>query len=190
MGKIIRNGIEFSGTSDSANNINYDNSVSGLEARTAQEAIDTLSDSLTASDNLKFQFATDGEGNYGYLKGDDTFVPFKGSLELISTKQDVKTHPTGAVLTATVSYTHTCVKSGSAIVILHGSNESGNYGSITESVKLNDVEQNKSLQIKGITADFADIFLLDCKAGDVIDLSITTSRQNSAYMYATYALYA
>lgn len=46
MGKIIRNGIEFSGTSDSANNINYDNSISGLEARTVQEGIDVLNDSL------------------------------------------------------------------------------------------------------------------------------------------------
>ena len=44
---------------------------------------------LTASDNLKFQFATDGEGNYGYLKADDSFVPFKsggfiGSLKATS----------------------------------------------------------------------------------------------------------
>ena len=35
-----------------------------------------LNDSLTASDNLKFRFATDGEGNYGYLGADDSFVPF------------------------------------------------------------------------------------------------------------------
>lgn len=46
MGKIIRNGIKYSGTTDSANKINYDNSLSGLEAKTAQEAIDELSDSL------------------------------------------------------------------------------------------------------------------------------------------------
>ena len=46
MGKIIRNGIEFSGAIDTANNINYDNSVSDLEARTAQEAIDELNDKL------------------------------------------------------------------------------------------------------------------------------------------------
>lgn len=38
-----------------------------------------LNDSLTASDSLKFQFATDGEGNYGYLKCDDTFVPFSST---------------------------------------------------------------------------------------------------------------
>lgn len=37
-----------------------------------------LTDSLTASDSLKFQFATDGEGNYGYLGADDSFIPFKG----------------------------------------------------------------------------------------------------------------
>lgn len=36
---------------------------------------------LTASDNLKFRFATDGEGNYGYLKADDSFVPFKSGLD-------------------------------------------------------------------------------------------------------------
>ena len=113
-----------------------------------------------------------------------------GMLELVSSNQDAKTHSSGADLTATVSYTHTCVKSGSAIVILHGSNESGNYASITESVKINGVEQSRNLQIKGCTADFTDIFLLDCKAGDVIDLSVTTNRWNSKYMYASYALYA
>ena len=47
MGKIIRNGIEFSSTSDTANNINYDNTQSGLSAVTAQEAIDEVNDSLT-----------------------------------------------------------------------------------------------------------------------------------------------
>lgn len=26
---------------------------------------------------MKFQFATDGEGNYGYLGADDSFVPFR-----------------------------------------------------------------------------------------------------------------
>lgn len=38
-----------------------------------------LNNSLTASDSLKFQFATDGEGNYGYLGADDSFIPFKES---------------------------------------------------------------------------------------------------------------
>lgn len=36
-----------------------------------------LNDSLVAEDNLKFRFSTDGEGNYGYLGADDSFIPFK-----------------------------------------------------------------------------------------------------------------
>lgn len=51
MGKIIRNGIEFSGTRDTANNINYDNTLSGLNAATAQEAIDELSADLGKDEN-------------------------------------------------------------------------------------------------------------------------------------------
>ena len=47
MGKILRNGIEFSSTSDTANNINYDNSKSGLDAVTVQEAVDEVTDSLS-----------------------------------------------------------------------------------------------------------------------------------------------
>jgi len=36
-----------------------------------------IKQNLTAEDSLEFKFATDGEGNYGYLKGDGTFTPFK-----------------------------------------------------------------------------------------------------------------
>ena len=32
---------------------------------------------LTASDNLEFKFASDGEGNHGYLGADGSFIPFK-----------------------------------------------------------------------------------------------------------------
>ena len=39
--------------------------------------VNNLNDNLTASDNLKFRFATDGEGNHGYLGADDSFIPFK-----------------------------------------------------------------------------------------------------------------
>ena len=39
-------------------------------------AIKQLNENLVAEDNLKFQFATDGEGNYGYLGADDSFIPF------------------------------------------------------------------------------------------------------------------
>jgi len=40
---------------------------------------------LTAEDNLKFRFATDGDGNYGYRGADDSFVPFKSGAELVGT---------------------------------------------------------------------------------------------------------
>lgn len=71
MGKIIRNGIKYSGTTDSANKINYDNSLSGLEAKTAQEAIDELTENFGG-----LRFGTDGEGNYGYFGADGSLIPF------------------------------------------------------------------------------------------------------------------
>ena len=54
MGKIIRNGIEFSGTTDTANNINYDNSISSLVATTAQEAIDELDEKIGNGGNIVY----------------------------------------------------------------------------------------------------------------------------------------
>lgn len=63
------------------------------------KCVNQLNNSLTASDSLKFQFATDGEGNYGYLKGDDTFVPFKSgyidmfnNLETIEAKSGISSN--------------------------------------------------------------------------------------------------
>lgn len=47
MGKIIRNGINYGGTYEDATSVNYDGTASGLEARTVQEAVDELSDSLS-----------------------------------------------------------------------------------------------------------------------------------------------
>jgi len=42
MGKIIKNGIEYGGSSNEAININYDNTSSELNANTVQGAIDTI----------------------------------------------------------------------------------------------------------------------------------------------------
>lgn len=59
-----------------------DNSLSGLieEVDAFEDSVDieitNINNNLTASDSLVFKFATDGEGNYGYLDGDDTFHPF------------------------------------------------------------------------------------------------------------------
>lgn len=38
--------------------------------------ISDINSSLTAQDNLKFKFSTDGNGNYGYLKSDNSFAAF------------------------------------------------------------------------------------------------------------------
>lgn len=43
---------------------------------TVQGQITTLNGQVN-SGNIPFRFSVDGEGNYGYLKADDSFVPFK-----------------------------------------------------------------------------------------------------------------
>lgn len=54
MGKIIRNGIEFCGTSDTADNIIYDNTDSGLAATNTQTAIDELTNKVKAGGNVVY----------------------------------------------------------------------------------------------------------------------------------------
>lgn len=53
MGKIIRNGVEYSGAVEDATAVNYDNSLSGLNAQTVQEAVDEVQENVSAlNDNL------------------------------------------------------------------------------------------------------------------------------------------
>ena len=66
--------VSQEGDSFSAENMN------NLETRIGNE-FGEINDSLTASDNLRFRFATDGEGNYGYLGADDSFIPFNSSYK-------------------------------------------------------------------------------------------------------------
>ena len=54
MGKIIRNGIEFCGTSDTADNIIYDNTNSGLAATNTQTAIDELTNKVKSGGNIVY----------------------------------------------------------------------------------------------------------------------------------------
>ena len=55
MGKIIRNGTKYSGTTNSADKINYNNTLSGLEAETAQEAFDELNTKIkNGGSNIKY----------------------------------------------------------------------------------------------------------------------------------------
>lgn len=44
-----------------------------------------LSNQITAEDGAKFRFATDGEGNYGYLGADDSFIPFSNAMLICAT---------------------------------------------------------------------------------------------------------
>ena len=50
-----------------ASKIGFDNKGTNLSSNTVQAAITELNSSLTASDNLKFHFATDGEGTHGNI---------------------------------------------------------------------------------------------------------------------------
>ena len=82
MGKIVRNGIDYSTTSSNANNINYDNTLSGLTAVTAQEAIDELTENVsTLNDSLgqvKTYVGSDGKLHFVDASGADTVLPFNG----------------------------------------------------------------------------------------------------------------
>ena len=62
--------------------------------------------SLTASDNLKFRFATDGEGNYGYLGADDSFIPFSGGKLLWTNPKPRSTFNAQSITIPENSYTH------------------------------------------------------------------------------------
>ena len=69
MGKIIRNGVEFSGTLDNAANVNYNNELSGMEATTVQEAIDELDNSTVKSINANVTaIYNPSVGSYCYQK--------------------------------------------------------------------------------------------------------------------------
>ena len=67
-------------------------------------AIKQINESLVASDNLKFQFATDGEGNYGYLGADDSFIPFSsGGIKEIAIAQRGYYSGSGTIGTAIIN---------------------------------------------------------------------------------------
>ena len=53
LGKIVKNGVTYSGSSDNANNVKYNNNASNLDATNVQEAIDKLDESVdTLNSNL------------------------------------------------------------------------------------------------------------------------------------------
>ena len=46
LGKIVKNGVTYSGSSDNADNVKYNNNASNLDATNVQEAIDKLDESV------------------------------------------------------------------------------------------------------------------------------------------------
>ena len=52
LGKIYKNGIQYSGTTDAATNINYDNSKGAIKAGNVQCAIDEIMETTSQSRNI------------------------------------------------------------------------------------------------------------------------------------------
>lgn len=149
------------------------------------ETINTLTDNLTASDSTKFRFATDGEGNYGYLKADDSFVPFKSGKEYSITDASgnelVNITSAGASCTATNGiaatssnvYIHTDMNCN---IILSESANSGDCGSVGT------LYVNKESKLTCSRSQGSQTINLDLHDGDV--LYCTTFFGNSIFNHS------
>ena len=77
MGKIIRNGITYGGTSNSAGNISYNNTTSGLNSVTVQNAITELKSLFDNSEHVTMKIVqelplvSEAEDNVIYLIDED-----------------------------------------------------------------------------------------------------------------------
>ena len=66
MGKIVKNGVTYSGSSDNADNVKYNNNVSNLDATNVQEAIDKLDESIdTLNGKLNYKHMSIKDGMAG-----------------------------------------------------------------------------------------------------------------------------
>ena len=110
MGKIVKNGVTYSGSSDNADNVKYNNNVSNLDATNVQEAIDKLDESvdilnsnLTQVQNQIVPTASIEMGetaSKAYSKGD--FLVKDGTLYKVTkaiSKDDTLTVGTNIVMT-------------------------------------------------------------------------------------------
>ena len=84
MGKIIKNGIEYGGSTNEAVNINYDNSASGLSASSVQTAIYELMGRIYYRVGDTYSNTSTNRGSYvGYISSSNTTV----TVTLILDKQ-------------------------------------------------------------------------------------------------------
>ena len=125
--------------SKDAKSITYDDSHSGI-GDNVQDAIDNLGlgvyefatmleDALTAN-GLRFRFETDGEGNYGYLGADGSFIPFSsGGGEAEKYKETIVATLNRANLSLTVDSTWEEITEGLKSLYPEVFNVFSNWGS-------------------------------------------------------------
>ena len=87
LGKIVKNGVTYSGSSDNADNVKYNNNASNLDATNVQEAIDKLDESVdTLNSNLGgFSFKTTSGKKQVSTDGGKTWSNFSSGAELLWT---------------------------------------------------------------------------------------------------------
>ena len=73
LGKIYKNGIQYSGTTDAATNINYDNSKGAIRAGNVQGAIDEIMETTSQSRTLT-QAEYDALPDTKYTDGIEYFI--------------------------------------------------------------------------------------------------------------------
>ena len=143
---------------------------SQIGAATSDE-LEELNASLTASDSLKFQFATDGEGNYGYLGADGSLIPFKGNAAAIVGSLGTSN------IGVTTGITFTAPQKGKYTFITVGNNLD-NSGDKNITVKKNDTVV-KTITLPSTNPEFyiykAENFDLDLEKDDVITVTKTTT---------------
>ena len=90
--------------------------------------LDNIENDLVASDNTKFRFATDGEGNYGYLDSSNVFIPFNKNKELLGV---LRAGETSLVLTDNSITTNSSIDIYTDVYAVNPTNVTVENGSIT-----------------------------------------------------------
>ena len=96
LGKIYKNGMQYSGTTDAATNINYDNSKGAIKAGNVQGAIDEIMETTSQSRNLT-QAEYDALPDTKYTDGIEYFITDAEPLDASTIAYD----NTASKLTAT-----------------------------------------------------------------------------------------
>lgn len=164
------------GGAGKAESVKYNNAESGLVSDNVQGAVDELNNSISevneavseVNNNLGgLRFGVDGEGNYGYLKGDDTFVPFKGSATL---ERIIVESPNSSTL---VTYNKTFTCSHDSRVYIYVENDQS-FGSRPITVKHNGVTIATSTSVETY---------IDVLNGDTINVTFNYGRATVLLLY-------